>query len=127
MAKEHAKIRANPADPAAAALKAIQQINTDRVNMPEEYLQEWAKSGMQNSIVHNPEFSGVARSAVCFDNQGNRNFKILTLYIEQGKVVRMDLSDAYAQFEAIFKLDLWSDRALTHLNNNWFDGKTLSK
>lgn len=88
---------------------------------------EWARSGMANHTHINPDFTGVARSIECFDNQGYRNFKILTLYIENGTVVMADYSDPYAQFEAISKLNHFNDLGTLHLNNCWKHKRTLSK
>lgn len=72
-------------------------------------------------------FTGIARSVEAFDNQGFRNFRVLTLHLQDGLVIRIDRSDPYASFEAISKLELWNELAIHHLNNNWENGKTLSK
>lgn len=73
------------------------------------------------------DFSGVARSVQCFDNQGFKNFRILTLHIENGHVTKVDYSDAYANFETVARLELANEYAILNLNNNWADGKTLGK
>ncbi len=73
------------------------------------------------------QFSGVARSLVCFDNNGFRNFKIQKLTIKDGVVVTLEMSDAYASFEAITRLELANEMAILNLNNNWKDGESLSK
>lgn len=73
------------------------------------------------------KFSGIARSVEAFDNQGFRNFRILTLHIEEGRVVKIDHSDPYANFEAISRLELANELAILHLNDRWENGRTLSK
>ncbi len=74
-----------------------------------------------------PQFTGVARSVEAFDNQGFRNFRILTLHIKDGKVIKTDRSDAYANFECIARMEIWNEMSIIHLNNTWQNGKTLSK
>ncbi len=71
-------------------------------------------------------FTGIARSVEAFDNQGFRNFRILTLHIEDGGVTKIERSDPIASFEAIAKLELTNELAVIHLNNTWTNGKTLS-
>ncbi len=84
-------------------------------------------SNMVNSFVEDPDFTGVARSMECFDNQGHNNFRILTLHIKNGRVIRMDRSDAYANFEAITRMELANENSVISLNNHWSNGRTLSK
>lgn len=72
-------------------------------------------------------FSGIARSVEAYDNQGFRNFRILTLHIEKGQVVKVEHSDPYANFEAISRLELANELAILHLNDRWENGRTLSK
>jgi hypothetical protein len=72
-------------------------------------------------------FTGVARSVEAYDNQGHNNFRIVTLYIENGIVTRIVRSDPYANFELIAKLEIQNELAIMNLNNNWKDGRTLSK
>jgi hypothetical protein len=47
-----------------------------------------------------PKFSGIARSVEAFDNQGFRNFRILTLHLQDDRVIKIERSDPYASFEA---------------------------
>lgn len=73
-------------------------------------------------------FSGVARSVQCFLNNGKfKDFRILTLTLDEGVVVDVKYSDPYASFEAISRMELSNEMAIHHLNNNWQDGRTLSK
>lgn len=72
-------------------------------------------------------FNGIARSVEAFDNQGFRNFRIITLHIVDGVVIKIDYSDAYASFETISRLELWNEISILQLNNTWQPGKTLSK
>lgn len=80
---------------------------------------------IESEVIH---FTGIARTVQCFSNNNMfRNFKILTLNIVDGKVIDIKYSDPYASFEAISRMELSNDMAVQHLNNNWADGKTLSK
>lgn len=72
-------------------------------------------------------FTGVARSVEAFDNQGFRNFRILTLHLENGMVMKIHYSDPYASFEAIARMELWNEMSILNLNNNWKNGATLVK
>lgn len=72
-------------------------------------------------------FTGVARTVEAYDNQGFRNFKILTLHILKGMVVKIDYSDPYANFETIARMELANEQSILHLNNNWKSGRTLEK
>jgi hypothetical protein len=73
-------------------------------------------------------FTGIARSVVCYSNNGVfRNFKIVTLTLEDGMVVDVKHSDPYATFEVISRMEIANEIAIHHLNNNWKDGRTLSK
>lgn len=94
---------------------------------PQVQAQVDPRAGMINHTVLNPDFTGVARSLQCYYNQGHNNFQILTLYIEKGKITKMHVSDPYANFEAITKLEYWNSISITNLNINWSNGKTLAK
>lgn len=72
-------------------------------------------------------FTGIARSVECYDNSGFRNFRILTLHIQDGLVINIERSDPYANFEAISRLEMANEIAVIHLNNTWQNGRTLSK
>ena len=89
--------------------------------MAKKHLEE---TQMTHSV---PAITCVARTVAAYDNQGFRNFKILTLHIENGMVVKIEYSDPYASFEAISRMELTNELSVIHLNNNWEDGKTLSK
>lgn len=79
-------------------------------------------------IARGTDFTGVARSIQCFlNNDQFRNYRILTLHIEKGKVVMVEYSDPYANFEAMVKMELANELGLMHLNNNWADGRILEK
>jgi hypothetical protein len=74
------------------------------------------------------DFSGVARSIQCFLNNGQfRNYRILTLHVQKGKVTKVEYSDPYANFEAMVKMELANELGLIHLNNNWLDGRILER
>jgi len=72
-------------------------------------------------------FTGIARSVQAFDNQGFKNFKIVTLYIRDGIVEKIEYSDPYANYEAIARLELSNENAVHNLNANWKAGATLVK
>jgi hypothetical protein len=72
-------------------------------------------------------FTGVARSVECFENQGFKNFKILTLHIEEGEVKKIVRSDPFASFEAMIKMEMMNEISVLNLNNQWKDGLALLK
>lgn len=72
-------------------------------------------------------FTGIARSVEAYNHEGFRNFRIVTLHIEEGVVQRSEYSDPYASFEAISRLELWNEKSVIHLNSNWKNGETLRK
>lgn len=79
-------------------------------------------------VMPSSKFTGMARSVICYNTHGMfRNFKIVTLQIKDGVVVSEELSDPYASFEAIVKLELANVQSVNHLNQNWKEGETLSK
>lgn len=71
------------------------------------------------------KFTGMARSVETCNNQGFKNFRILTMQITNGVVTKVKRSDPYANFEAIARLELWNELDIHHLNNIWADGITL--
>jgi hypothetical protein len=73
------------------------------------------------------DFTGVTRSVECFNNQGFRNFRIITLYLERGRVVKQEFSDPYASFEAVARMEMTNERSILHLNDHWEAGKALCK
>jgi hypothetical protein len=73
-------------------------------------------------------FTGIARSVQCFMNNGKfRDFRIVTLTIQDGMVIDVKYSDPYASWETIAKLEVISLNSVNHLNTVWKDGRTLSK
>lgn len=73
-------------------------------------------------------FTGLARSLVCFKHMDKfNNFKIVTLHIVEGVVVKQELSDIYANFEAEMKLFLATQASSDNLNRNWKDGMAFQK
>ena len=73
------------------------------------------------------EFTGIAKSVECFWNQGHKDFRIVTLKIVDGVIVDTHLSDAYASFEAIIKLEQQVNSLIIHLNNHWVHGAAWEK
>lgn len=80
--------------------------------------------GPYDSVV---PFTGVARSVECHKQQGHNNFRIATLTIENGLVVKKHLSDPYASFEAIARLEVQCHEATLGLNHGYTDGKAWKK
>jgi hypothetical protein len=81
-----------------------------------------------NATLGDVRFTGIARSVECYNTNGQfRNFRIVTLHLEEGVVKKATRSDPYASFEAISRLELWNELAVINLNNNWSDGKALSR
>lgn len=77
-----------------------------------------------------PCFTGIARSVVCYMHRGDQNhpiFRIATLHIENGTVIKKELSDYHAQWECGSKMDLANDKALLNLNNEWEEFKAFQK
>lgn len=74
-----------------------------------------------------PGFTGVARSMQAFENQGWRNFRIVTLFIQNDQVVRIEYSDPYCNWEAIARLEIDNQISALNLNSDWEDGKTFKK
>ncbi len=80
-----------------------------------------------NHIEEKPEFTGLARTMRCYRNNGHPDFQVLTLHIVKGKVMTIEVSDAYKSFEASDRMDLWNDISALNLNSKWEEGKTFSK
>ena len=78
----------------------------------------------QPNMVDKVSFTGIARTMVCHDHMGQfRNFRNVKLTIVDGIVTKMEMTDPYASFEAISRLDLDMHMASLELNDNWKDGK----
>jgi hypothetical protein len=74
------------------------------------------------------DFTGIARSIQAYLTNGEfKNYKILTLHIQKGKVIKCEYSDPFASFEAKARLEMATDISLMHLADNWVEGKTLEK
>ncbi len=97
---------------------------------PGEWNQVYEADFSEEEIQTNPDlmFTGIARTVVCSDtNKTFRNFRIHTLHLENGKVIKVDKSDAYVNFETISKLELANEISIMNLDMNWKDGKGLQK
>ena len=77
----------------------------------------------QDLVMKTVEFTGVARSVECYRQQGHNNFRIVTLHIEDGLVTKKEVSDPYASFEAIARLEVKCHEATLSLNNGYANGK----
>lgn len=74
-----------------------------------------------------PDITCLARTIECFDNQGFREFRIVTLHIEHGMVVKVERTDSWANFETISRMELFTEVGMMNLNNHWKPGVFLSK
>lgn len=68
------------------------------------------------------EFSGIARSVECYLQQGHNNFRIVTLTIKDGVVTDKKVSDPFASFEAIARLEVKCHEATLALNMGYKNG-----
>lgn len=75
------------------------------------------------SDVKKVPFTGVARSVECVKQQGYNNFFIVTLSIEDGIVTKRHVSDPYASFETIARMEVQCHQATLNLNQGYEDGK----
>lgn len=73
------------------------------------------------------EFTGIARSVVCYYNQGNNNYKISTLHIDKGIIKEIKLSDPYRSFELESQLETATKNSLFHIYGNWEDKKVMDR
>lgn len=72
-------------------------------------------------------FNGIARSIVChLHNGAYHNYRIATLTIENGLVVKQHLSDPYASFETTEKLEYSNEITQIRMMHNWADGHAWS-
>lgn len=82
-------------------------------------------------MLYPEELSCIARTAVCVSQHAGgmtfKNFKIADVWIEQGIVVRVELSDPYCQAEAQDVLDMRNWKSFISLNNKHEDGKAWEK
>lgn len=72
-------------------------------------------------------FTGVARTIVCVEHQGFRNYRIVDLFIENNQVTQKCYSDPFAAFEATAKLEIINDFATLKLNTGWTHGQGWKK
>lgn len=68
------------------------------------------------------DFTGIARTLICENNNGFRNFRVVTFHILNGEIVRETKSDCYVSFEAMARLDAANERSAIKLNNRWEEG-----
>lgn len=89
--------------------------------------QKAPQKSLEEEVPADQDFTGIARSVECFNNQGFRNFRIVTLTVVRGKVERQEYSDPYASFETISQMELANELSIIRLNSAWEAGKTLGK
>lgn len=108
--------------------KPIKTSQLNPTNFPCRYVVlNTAAPDVVNYTMSLPPFTGVTRTVQCYENNGHRNFRILTLHIDKDMVIKTEYSDPYAQWEAISRMDLWNANSLMALNDSWFDKKTIWK
>ena len=73
------------------------------------------------------KISCMARTVECYENNGFRNMRVVTLFIEDGVIVRTKRSDPWQAFELIAKLDVANHMDVLYLNGQWVDKKTISE
>lgn len=68
----------------------------------------------------NPEkFSGIAHTLVYRPHEGFANYAVATLKISEGIVEEITLSDPYAGFEAMAKMELLNEKKLEEMRKNY--------
>ncbi len=70
------------------------------------------------------KWSGIARSMECCVQNGFNNFRIITLTVDNGVVTDRKVSDPYASFEAVARMEIEVQKSALSLNFNYKDGKT---
>lgn len=115
-----------PTQPAVDARGRFQKPGVDMTPTPAPKDLKEREARKQN-IPPKPttDLTCVARTVVCYDNSGNRNFRIYTLKIEDGIVTSVQASDPFANFEAIARMELMNEISVNYLNNRWENGKAL--
>lgn len=68
-------------------------------------------------------FTGIARSMECVIHNGFNNFYLVTLAMKDGRVVSRTVSDPYASFEAIARMEIEIHKAALNLNTGYANGK----
>lgn len=116
--------------PVETISEMLQPIGNLTLTPDQKYLAEIAAAVAVDERGHpnfTTQFTGVARSYVCcITNDRFRCFKILTLHIENGVVVKAEKSIPYATFEAMSQAELLMDKSAIKLNNEWTHGKAMS-
>lgn len=88
-----------------------------------------AESSMEGAHLKEPiPFTGVARSLECHKHMERfPNFRIVTLEIVDGLVVKKSYSDPYARFDAEARLEIQMVEAGLNLSNHYQDGRAWLK
>ncbi len=88
---------------------------------------EWLDEGTPRPIKP-VKFSGLALSVECDLQAGTfNNFRIATLKLDNGILVDKKLSEPYASFEAIARMEIAVNKAVLSLNFEYEDGKAWKK
>lgn len=124
-----AKMKQKKSDDARSAQQPITEPLT-----PKDVLKSQLASDLTRDVAPTSEaeqgshFTGIARSIETFYNNNKfTDFRIVTLHIVKGKIIKTEYSDPYGAFEVGIRLDLANDRSFIHLNNNWSIGRAFSK
>lgn len=72
-------------------------------------------------------FTGKARSFECYVHEGFKNYRIVTLDIQDGLVIEKTYSDPYASFEANARLELFNTNDFVKLMTKYRAGKNMGE
>lgn len=107
--------------------KSLSQVEAETEHPTQKRAVRAPYQAFTTPIPETNNFTGVARSVQCFWKNGHDNFRIVSLYIENGKVVKSVYSDPFATFELGDKLNLMNDKATISLSMCWEELKALQK
>lgn len=73
----------------------------------------------ENRNIEPGDFSGTVHTLVYCPHQGFANYAIATLTIVEGLVEKVELSDPYAGFEAMAKMELMNEKLLDKMRGQY--------
>jgi hypothetical protein len=77
---------------------------------------------MKKSTKDKSDLTGVAFTIQASKEKGFNNFKICTLFIEDGEIIHTEKSQEFAAFEAIARTEIFINAALWNLSSRYKDG-----
>lgn len=82
-------------------------------------------------VAKGAEFTGIARSIQAYAMSASgidfNNFRVVTLHVEKGKVIKTEYSDPYASFEVLIKMEFANRMSFDRLNTRYENGKAFEK